>query len=44
MELLHQRLGSHAKVGDQVELGAEDTPQYDPHERAEMFPILDEKL
>ena len=32
MEMLHQRLGPHALVGDLVELGIDDTPQYDPYE------------
>ena len=45
MESLHQRFGPCAVVRDLVELGAEDTPQYDPHEddsqNAETLPILD---
>ena len=32
MELLHQRLGPHARVGDLADLGTEDMLQYDPHE------------
>ena len=47
MELLHQRLGPHAMLGDLVELGAEDTPQYDPYaddsQNAETFHMLDEE-
>ena len=44
-ESLHQRLGP-TMVSDLVELGSENTPQYDPHEdklqNAKTFPILDE--
>ena len=47
MELLYQRLGPHAMMGDLVELGAEDTLQFDPYEdesqNAKTFPILDEE-
>ena len=47
MELLHQRLDPHARVGDWVELGVMDTMQYDPYEdksqNAETLPVLDEE-
>ena len=43
MESLHQRLGSHAMVGDLADLGAEDLQQYNPYEdelqNVETFPI-----
>ena len=29
---LYQKLGPHVKLRDLVELGVEDTPQYDPYE------------
>ena len=47
MVSLHQKLGLHAELRDLVELGVEDTPQYDPYEdesqNAQMFPMLDEQ-
>ena len=47
MESLHQRLGPCAMVRDLVELGVEDTPQYNPYEdklhKVEIFPILDKE-
>ena len=47
MESLDQRLGPCAMMGDIVELGAEDTLQYDLYENklqnAEIFSILDEE-
>ena len=45
MASLHQRLGPNIEVRDLVELGVEDTSQYDPYEdklqNAEMFPMVD---
>ena len=47
MEFLHQRLCPCAMVRDLIELGVEDTPQYDLHEdelqNVETFPILDKE-
>ena len=47
MESLHQKLGPHAGLRDLVELGVQETPQYDPYEDelqdAKTFPIFDEE-
>ena len=46
MESIQQRLGPCITIGDQVQLGAKDTHQYDPYkdklQNADRFPILDE--
>ena len=47
MESLHWKLGPCDKLRELVDLGVEETPQYDPYEdelqNAETFPILDEE-
>ena len=47
MESLYQRFGHYAVVRDLVELGVEDTPQFDQYEdefqNAKTFPMLDEE-
>ena len=47
MESLCQRLGPYTEVQDLLELGVEDTLQYDPYDdesqNAEKFPILEEE-
>ena len=47
MASLHQKLCPHADVIDLVELGVEETLQYDPYEdklqNAKMFPMLDKE-
>ena len=47
MESLHQALGPCTRLSDLVDLGVEETPQYDPYEdksqNAETFPMLDEE-
>ena len=47
MESIHQRLGPQAEMGNLVELGVEDTPQYDQYDdklqNAETFPMLDKE-
>ena len=41
MESLYQRLGPCTEVRDLVELGMEDTPQYDPYvQNVEIFPMF----
>ena len=47
MESLYQRFGPHAMMRDQVELGVDDTLQYDQYvnesQNTKMFPILDKE-
>ena len=47
MESLHQVLGPGARLSDLVDLGVEETLQYDPYENelkyVETFPMLDEE-
>ena len=48
MESLHHKLGTGAELTDLVELGVEETLQYDPYkdelQNAKTFPMLDGEL